>query len=296
LEDLKMERSAFGQIVASLRKECLDPHTGRPWTQHQLAEATDLSERIIANLERGEKAMLDGAMLERLAAVFRLTTLERREFFALAVEVAAKAAAAPIAAPGQAADELLAIFAQLAQPAFLYDDSFDILAANHAALVLHGIDPAWLQRLAEESGRPNFLHLIFAPDSPMRRSMQADWRMLAQHNLQQFRAMTLRHRHTARWNELMARLRTLPDFAAEWLAARDAQADFPSRLRVHQYVHPQYAALHYAVMAGSSYAPVDNLHLTVLLPLDKPTFEVFAALYAENRGKYLRWPLGESGN
>ena len=125
----------------------------------------------------------------------------------------------------------------------------------------------------------------------MRCSMQAGWQWLAQRNLHQFRAMALRHRHTARWNDLMARLRTLPDFSAAWLAARGAQEDFYSRLRVHQYVHPQYGELQYAVVVSTSYALVDNLHLTTLLPLDAHTCEVFALLHAEDGGKSLRWPL-----
>jgi transcriptional regulator with XRE-family HTH domain len=288
-----MERSAFGQIVRSLRKEQLDPVTGEPWTQEQLAAASGLSARIIANLEQGRKATLEGETLVRLAGALALGTLERREFFALAVEVEVEAATAPaaLAAPQQAADPMLEVFAELHQPAFCYDDYFDILAANHAALVLHGIEPAWLHTLAAASGRPNFLHAIFAADSPLRTSMQGAWHTLALRNLQQFCAMALRHRHTARWNERMAQLRALPDFDSHWRAARTAPEDFASRLRVHRYTHARCGPLHYAVMVNSTYAPAIHLHLTTLLPLDAPTFEVFVALYAESHGKVLQWPL-----
>jgi hypothetical protein len=174
--------------------------------------------------------------------------------------------------------ELLELFASLHQPAFLYDDYFDILAANHAALTLHAIERGWLQSLAGEDERPNFLHVIFAPDSPMRRSMQAGWRMLALRNLHQFRAMTLRHRHTARWDELMARLRTLPEFSAYWEETHFSQMDNYSRLRQHHYVHPCVGEVRYAVMANTVYRPVVHRHLTVLLPLDEHTFTVFTAL------------------
>jgi len=86
----------------------------------------------------------------------------------------------------------------------------------------------------------------------MRRSMQAGWRMLALRNLHQFRAMTLRHRHTKRWNDLMAQLRTLPNFTIAWMAAHATQEDFSSRLGAHQYVHPRFGELRYAVIAGAS--------------------------------------------
>jgi transcriptional regulator with XRE-family HTH domain len=220
-----MQRNTFGQIVASLRKERRDPRTGRPWTQQQLATASRLSLRIIANLEQGKKATLDGAMLESLAAALQLTTLERREFFTLAIDLEDGSAAAPVYDVTAADAELLELFAGLYQPAFLYDDYFDILAANPAALTLHAIEPGWLQSLAGEGERPNFLHVIFAPDSPMRRSMQAGWRMLALRNLHQFRAMALRHRHTTRWHDLMVQLRMLPDFSAYWEETHFGQAD-----------------------------------------------------------------------
>jgi transcriptional regulator with XRE-family HTH domain len=273
-----MQRNAFGQIVASLRKERRDPLTGRPWTQEQLASASRLSLRVIANLEQGKKATLAGAMLENLAAALQLTTLERREFFTLAIDLEDGAAIAPVYDVTAADAELLELFASLHQPAFLYDDYFDILAANHAALTLHAIERGWLQSLAGEDERPNFLHVIFAPDSPMRRSMQAGWRMLALRNLHQFRAMTLRHRHTARWDELMARLRTLPDFSAYWEETHFSQMDNYSRLRQHHYVHPCVGEVRYAVMANTVYRPVVHRHLTVLLPLDEHTFTVFTAL------------------
>jgi len=273
-----MQRNAFGQIVASLRKGRRDPRTGRPWTQQQLAEASRLSLRIIANLEQGKKATLDGAMLESLAAALQLTTLERREFFTLAIDLEDGIASAPVYDVTAADAELLELFASLYQPAFLYDDYFDILAANVAALTLHTIEPGWLQSLAGEGERPNFLHVIFAPDSPMRRSMQDGWRMLALRNLHQFRAMALRHRHTTRWHDLMAQLHMLPDFSAYWEETHFDQTDVYSRLRQHHYVHPLVGELRYSVMANTVYRPVVHRHLTALLPLDEHTFAVFAAL------------------
>lgn len=92
--------------------------------------------------------------------------------------------------------------------------------------------------------------------------------------------MSLRHRHTTRWNDLMTRLRTLPDFTIVWMATHAAQEDFSSRLRQHQYVHSRFGELCYAVLAGTSYALANNLHPTTLLPLKDYTFEVFTALHA----------------
>jgi hypothetical protein len=118
--------------------------------------------------------------------------------------------------------------------------------------------------------------------------MQVGWRMLALRNLHQFRAMTLRHRHTTRWNDLMAQFRMLPNSTIAWMAAHATQEDFSSRLGAHQYVHSRLGELRYAVIAGASYALANNLHLTILLPLDGHAFDVFTALHTASGGKFLK--------
>ena len=127
----------------------------------------------------------------------------------------------------------------------------------------------------------------------MRRSMQAGWRMLALRNLHQFRAMTLRHRHTTRWHDLMAQLRTLPDFSAYWEETHFGQADIYSRLRQHHYVHPRVGELRYAVMANTVYRPVVHHHLTALLPLDQAYLRGFHCAACGKREQVSeKWLLG----
>ena len=83
-----MEHKAFGQIVTALRKEQIDFASGHSWSQHRLADETGLTLRIVGKIERGEQARLDREILEGLAQAFQLTSFERREFFAMASEVA----------------------------------------------------------------------------------------------------------------------------------------------------------------------------------------------------------------
>lgn len=82
-----MHPKEFGQLVAALRKEQFDPVIGKAWSQKMLAQSTQLSERVIANIEQGQKINLEVEILVRLANAFRLTTLERREFFAAATRL-----------------------------------------------------------------------------------------------------------------------------------------------------------------------------------------------------------------
>lgn len=83
-----MKHAEFGKVVAVLRKEQISFHSGQNWSQQDLASETGLSSRIVGRIERGEQARLDGEMLSSLARAFNFTSLERREFFAMASEVA----------------------------------------------------------------------------------------------------------------------------------------------------------------------------------------------------------------
>jgi transcriptional regulator with XRE-family HTH domain len=292
-----VRRSTFGKIVAALRKERFDPIQGRAWTQRHLAQAANLSERLVANIERGDKVHLEPDVLAGLADAFSLTTLERREFYALAAEVTNDQTVNSTHDPQQIRAQVNTVINGIHLPGFVYDDYFDIVAANHASLVLHGIPSEWLQQLAAEHGAANFMHVIFAHDSPMRRSMARNWEALALGNMSQFRTMSLRQRHTRRFQVLFARLCVLPDFFSCWSSAQHAQSDFASRMRIHHYPHPVYGMLFYSVFAVTSYSAHNHLHVTSLLPLDDRTVEVFNTIYSQRPGHVLHlsaWPQAEA--
>ncbi len=288
-----MRRSTFGKIVAALRKERFDPVQGKAWTQKHLALAANLSERLVANIERGDKVNLEPGILGSLADAFTLTTLERREFFALAAEITHDQAVNPTHDPQQIREQINTVINGIHLPGFVYDDYFDVVAANHASLVLHGIPSEWLLQLAALHGAANFMQVIFAQDSPMRQSMARNWEGLAYGNMSQFRAMSLRQRHTERFQALFARLCTLPNFLDYWNTTQHAQSDFASRMRIHRYPHPVYGLLFYTVFAVTSYSAHNHLHVTALLPLDDKTDESFNAIYNQRPGYVLHlstWP------
>ncbi len=291
-----MQRTTFGKIIAALRKERFDPVQARGWTQKYLAQIAGLSERLMANIEHGEKVNLEGDILARLADAFCLTTLERREFFALAAEVTLDQTVNPSHDPQQIREQIFIVINGLQQPAFVYDDYFDIVAANHSSMALHGISSEWLQQLAVQQGAANFMQVIFAPDSPMRLSMARNWEGLAGGNMSQFRAMSLRHRHTQRFRTLFTYLCSLPDFLTFWNSTQHVHSDFASRMRIHRYLHPQYGSLFYSVFAATSYSFPNHLHVTALLPLDNATGQVFNSLHTKQPCFVLHladWPQTE---
>jgi len=125
-----MNRTDFGKLIAALRKEQFDPVAGKPWTQQMLAQRTGLLPRTIGEIERGQKAIMDADTLLRLAQAFRLTTLERREFFAAATSVAAADVARDTCDAERIFQELWETMQQLYLPAVLHDAYFDLLAVN----------------------------------------------------------------------------------------------------------------------------------------------------------------------
>ena len=130
----------------------------------------------------------------------------------------------------------------------------------------------------------------------MRQSMARNWQALAQGNISQFRAMSLRHRHTARFAALFARLSKQPNFLDVWSSTQHAYSDFASRMRIHRYQHPVYGILFYAVFAATSYSAQNHLHVTALLPLDDYTVGVFNDIYSQRPGYVLHlsdWPQAE---
>jgi transcriptional regulator with XRE-family HTH domain len=232
-----MRRQDFGKIVASLRKEQVDFTSGRSWTQAQLAEATGLTRKIVSKIEQGAQARLGREVLCALADAFHLTTLERREFFAAASEVTD----AEIVRSNQCAQTILgqiwAMLESVRLPAYLFDPFGDVLGVNPALLAFHNLSLPDLKAARSTDLGVNVLAQIFDPEGPLRRVLGAHWSAIALSNLQQWRAMTLRYRHTPRFQQLFAALSCYPDFDRLWAVSRNIPDDQHSRLRHFIYDH-----------------------------------------------------------
>jgi transcriptional regulator with XRE-family HTH domain len=261
-----MDRREFGKLISVLRKERYDLVAGRGWTQKQLADRTGLSERVIANIERGDKVILDGDILGRLATAFALNALERQEFVALAAGAALDdwGVAAPIAA---VREQVLQVAAELRLPCFVCDDFYNVMAANRPALVLYDLAP---DRLAQANSEvPNFLDLLLTADSPIRRTIRAGRFELAQHSVQRFRATSLRFRHTPQFHALFARLAQHADFLSQWVEASVEHSASSDALCIEVQKEGIAGRLKFAVTASTTISYSGNLHLVMLLPANQ---------------------------
>ena len=273
-----MERKMFGKVVAALRKEQLDFDSGNSWSQEKLAEETGLTTRIVGKIERGSQVRLDRATLQELARAFRLTSLERREFFAMASEITDDAIVRADLKHQEVFSRVWATLGTICTPAFLMDSFGDLVGANRAVLDFHRLNWSQFNAARSSAGNVNILSLLLAPDAPIRRVLGPGWQAIALANMRQWRVMTLRYRHTTRFRELFSTLSAFPDFQMLWAASRRRVEDDNSRLRSHFYTHGVYGPVAYTVFTNISLSACGDLYLATFVPQNRDTGAVFQNL------------------
>lgn len=123
-------------MVAALRREQINFHNGQNWSQQDLANETGLTSRVVGKIERGEQARLDGETLRSLARAFNFTSLERREFFAMASEVADGKIVRKDLCDQEVFTEVWGLLDDLCAPSFLTDPFSDFVGVNRSLLSL----------------------------------------------------------------------------------------------------------------------------------------------------------------
>ncbi|MDE0312630.1 MAG: helix-turn-helix domain-containing protein [Caldilineaceae bacterium] len=273
-----MEHRTFGKIVAALRREQFDFASGHSWSQQQLAEATGLTARIVGKIERGEQARLDGEILQGLAQAFELTSFERREFFAMASEVTEAGLVRAALGDEDVFTRVWTLLDTLCAPSFLMDPFADIIGVNRALLAFHDLSLAQLKAARTAAGGANNIVLLLAPDAPLRGTLGRGWRPIALANVQQWRAMTLRYRHTPRFRRLFTALCAYPDFQGFWADSHEDGHDDYSRLRSYSYRHGAHGPVAYTVFTNISLSAYGDLYLSTFVPQDRETTVLFQEL------------------
>ena len=277
-----MEHETFGKIVAALRKEQIDFATGRRWSQQKLAEETGLTKRIVSKIERGRQARLEGEILQELARAFELTSLERREFFALASQSADRAVVRADLDHREVFERAWASLNALGLPAFLMDTYANVVGVNREMIAFHGCNMAQINAAKASAEGVNLLGLLFAPDAPLRRVLGNGWHSIALTVMRQWRAMTIRYRHTEQFQQLYSALAAFPDFPIFWSASRERLQDVNSRLRSHVYTHRVHGPVGYTVFTDVSLSDHGDLYLSTYVPQDLGTIQLFQQLAGTN--------------
>ena len=272
-----MEHTVFGKVVAALRKEQISFHSGQTWSQQDLAIEPGLTPRIVGRIERGEQARLDGDVLGSLATAFNLTSLERREFFAMAIEVADQEIVRKDLCDNEVFTEVWELLNSLCAPAFLTDPFSDIVGVNRSLLSFHNISLQELQSFRSTIVGVNNLGLLFAPGTPMKKALGLGWRSIAHANVQQWKVATLRCRHTIRFRQLFRELSKFAEFRMVWATGNDTEYAIEdcSRLRSCVYKHGTHGAVAYTVFVNISLSASGDLYLCAFVPQNSDTAILF---------------------
>lgn len=289
-----MNLTDFGLLIRTLRKNSVDK-LGNYWTRESLSKAINLSPDKLGRLERGNLKYLDTKTLMLLANAFKLTSLEKKEFFYAALGLSNEELYRTNSIENQM-NNLLNKMASLQSPALLIDSYTDIIAANDSTMNLFMITPELLDYARQLPGGLNLLNMIYTPLFGTQELFGNFWRKMTIIEILLFRRSTLCYRHTAYFQYLITILLKKKQFDIDWYFCH-RYADHYDLVYVHfQYEHARYGPLSYLATESVVNTQNGDLYLLVYNPTDSVTAQVFKALKRENENMIYRgasWPEKE---
>ena len=285
-----MNRADFGKLMASLRREHEDEYD-RPWSQEKLAqeanaalEAELFSERIVGNIERGERS-LDSQTLLALASALQLTSGERKEFFLAASGIDSDKIPRQQNDPNEVLSQLVDRIKQVYLPAYVIDSYCDVVAANMAIMKLLDFESAGLSPvdLAARSFGANVLEYVFLDEAVryFSRLMGEDWADYAYHHMMLFRTFSLRYRSTEYFQELLRHLKKYREFRRYWRGVYFEEKDhFVDNEHIHMN-SPKWGPLVWVSTSLTALTTAGELHFCVYVPANRETANAFAHLVDE---------------
>lgn len=281
----------FGELVKALRQNSLD-EDGIYLSREKLSEIVHLSPHQLGRLERGSRKYLDSQTLGLLADAFKLTALERREFYIAALGLSDKYIQDHFNTEEQF-QGLLHLLDKTQNPAFIMDVYADMVAANSRLLKLLMITPDLLDYAKTIPAGFNVLNFIYSSESGFKAMIGPRWKEYAVIELLLFRRSTLRFRHTAYFKHLLSTLLKEKEFDIDWYASHIKKEIYGLTYVHYEYVHPGYGPLSYLITETVVITNNDNLYLVIYNAMDNRTADVFSGL-GEPEESYVQkmasWP------
>lgn len=231
--------------------------------REEVASAAGMSATWYTWLEQGRPTNPSLHLLERLAKVLQLDTVERAHLLRLARPETPHSVTRPL-------DPALANLLRglHPHPAYAFDGLWNVVAWNAAAAALLGAFDA------ADPLRGNVLVRLFR--DPDWRLLFADWDAITQSAVAQYRAATATlHRDKRRRAIIESLEESSPRFVALW-REQDVAAS-PAWRKV--LVHPRAGRLAFDYAALSADAGDDQIRITVYTPADEATARRFAKLF-----------------
>jgi len=292
-----MKREEFGEFLAALRQDL-------NWTQFQLAEAADIDEPIISQIERGVKKHFEPDLLFRLANALQLNTLERREFFLASSGLDQKQIVRqPSAATNtdvfnvrKMLDKMVELTAQIRLPAFITDVYSDVVAVNNIMLSFFKAPVALFENMDRVPGGYNTARFNFGKELAARSHILDHWDNYALNSMRSFRENSLRYRAQPYFKYLMKAFRNpaeYPFFNRYWKMVSSLEEDKEVTTDYFAYRHVEFGEVKYTSSANVSTTSFGELFVVQYLPLDEDTSGIFDQI-AKQAGqgvvRFASWP------
>jgi transcriptional regulator with XRE-family HTH domain len=294
----KMNKKNFGLLVKSLRESTLDSDLDEPCTQAKLGEVTQLGERVIGSIERGEKVNLDNEILSKLADAFQLTSVERREFFFAGIDNKNTALVEKTTIEQLYLTHVLDVLAKIQVPAFINDVFTDIVATNRLIRRLFGIETDehinQIQKVLPAGY--NATNFVFSEKTRFRKLIgERNWDEIAKSNLLFFRRVSLRYRYTKYFKHLLKNLKKEKLFRYYWELIHFEKQEVLFEFETYNYSHPNLGSINYLIVPSEIVTPYSNLWLHSYLPLNEETAHKFQELAKEGIEikTHSKWPKDE---
>lgn len=243
---------------------------GQVWTQQELARETDdlLDAKQIGRIERGEVILDPTLHLATLSHAFRLTELQKVEFYA---------AAGFLYRPVEKTDYHKLIDQLLGQhcfPSLLTTPLSDIVAFNAYYQALYGHTPEHIAAMRAGPLGPNVLR-IFLDDAFERKQYRGGlehWREALTRSMYLFKISSLRYVTSKRYWQIMDELRQSyqPEFDYFWrLTEREItgpqEAVIDPTIKVY---HPEFGMMSFMVLRIPQDYIGQQVFCSVFLPLN----------------------------
>lgn len=280
-----MNRSDFGKLIASLRREH-DDEEGIPWTQQRLAQEANAAagvqlynEDIISSIERGKRTF-DRHTLLALTAALHLTSDERKEFFLVASEIDVQEIASQEISSEEVFSQVIESIRELYLPATVVDAYCNVLAVNRVMLELLDFSSAYGVVSGIQPYGYNLLRFIFSEEGSEHfiKLMGDGYDDFAYVAVNTFRTFSLAYRSTDYFHSLLAELRKSRLFKRYWSEIyllekerRFAKADIRA-------TSSKWGPVSLIVTTKTAFTPAGELHLAVFVPVDQQTSNVCGKL------------------
>ena len=268
-----MDKKAFGQLVATLRKESRNEFD-ETLTQNDLAELARMPLITLQKIEQGRQANIKPDMLMNLAEALHLGSRAAQFFFLASLGIKDIQSIRAIANPQAVLDELIQVLSQLQTPAFILDGFGDIVALNPSSLAAFNLEIRQLHA-PHLLSQHNLNRFLFSPEFDNLHSIMAEEirSIAARRSVMLYKLWTLKYRNHWYFQQLLPELNRYQVFREYWQAPTLHDEDIYVEYNRITLRHPSLGVLKFLACPTHAITTQGDLNLFSLLAMDTSTAE-----------------------